>query len=373
LREAVCEQCHLQGEARILRRGRQPFDYRPGLPLELFWSAFVKNPEFADSQKFVSHVQQMHASRCSRDSKGRLGCISCHDPHALPAAAERVAYYRSRCLQCHQESSCSLSPPTRRRESKDDSCVACHMPGRGSSDISHAAATDHRIRRRPDSAGHARQVPGVMLPGVDLLVRFHETRPGLASGEGDRDLGLALAQLARRIPSVQSLFASRALSLLEQAARTWPDDVAVGEAWGFVLALQGHLPEARATYDAVLAQCPERELTLVEAADLATATGQTDAAIGYWRRALAVNPWFSRYHAGLAKVLADRRSWPEAIKEAQAALRLNPADVETRLLLVGCYLRSGNKKQARAEFEKVLALKPPDAEGLRRWFAEQVH
>src|SRR5262249_52353349 len=30
LREAVCQQCHLEGSMRILRRGRQPFDYRPG-------------------------------------------------------------------------------------------------------------------------------------------------------------------------------------------------------------------------------------------------------------------------------------------------------------------------------------------------------
>src|SRR5262249_32128900 len=32
LREAVCQQCHLQGQIRILRRGRQPFEFRPGLP-----------------------------------------------------------------------------------------------------------------------------------------------------------------------------------------------------------------------------------------------------------------------------------------------------------------------------------------------------
>src|SRR5262249_14987360 len=40
LREAVCWQCHLQGEVRILPHGRQLFDYRPGLPLADYWSIF---------------------------------------------------------------------------------------------------------------------------------------------------------------------------------------------------------------------------------------------------------------------------------------------------------------------------------------------
>src|SRR5207253_975908 len=44
LREAVCEQCHLQGQARVLRRGRGVFDYRPGLPLHLSWTVFEKPP-----------------------------------------------------------------------------------------------------------------------------------------------------------------------------------------------------------------------------------------------------------------------------------------------------------------------------------------
>src|SRR5262249_5754406 len=47
LREAVCEQCHLQGEAKVMRRGREtPFDYRPGLPLDEVWSVFLRLPPF---------------------------------------------------------------------------------------------------------------------------------------------------------------------------------------------------------------------------------------------------------------------------------------------------------------------------------------
>src|SRR5262249_55424803 len=103
LREAVCQQCHLQGEVRVVRRGRSLFDYRPGLPLHLFESAFTRLPENASGQKSVGHVEQIALSRCFQESKGRFGCISCHDPHELPAPEKKIAFYRGRCLQCHQE------------------------------------------------------------------------------------------------------------------------------------------------------------------------------------------------------------------------------------------------------------------------------
>ncbi len=149
LREAVCQQCHLLGEARIVRRGRALFDYRPGLPLELFLSIFVRPPEKRIGEKSVGHVEQMYASGCFRGSGGKLGCISCHDPHEAPSPAERVAFYRDRCLRCHGESACSLPVDTRRQKIAGDSCINCHMPRGDSANISHAAVTDHRIPRDP--------------------------------------------------------------------------------------------------------------------------------------------------------------------------------------------------------------------------------
>src|SRR6266849_3616922 len=95
LRESVCLQCHLVGESRVLRRGREIFDFRPGLPLHLFRSIFVKPPEQVDN-KFDSSVEQLAVSRCYRESRGKMGCISCHDPHRVPAPAAKGAHYRER-------------------------------------------------------------------------------------------------------------------------------------------------------------------------------------------------------------------------------------------------------------------------------------
>ena len=45
LREAVCEQCHLQGDYRIERLGRTAFDYRPGLPLSTFITVLERSEQ----------------------------------------------------------------------------------------------------------------------------------------------------------------------------------------------------------------------------------------------------------------------------------------------------------------------------------------
>src|SRR5262249_42309921 len=127
LREAVCEQCHLTTKYRVVRRGRGEFDYRPGLPLPEYWSVFVTAADPAGVGPTATRPEQMRASRCSRAS-GRLGCTSCHDPHAAPAPERKPAHYRERCLACHGEGDCRLPAAQRRRQHPDDACTACHMP-----------------------------------------------------------------------------------------------------------------------------------------------------------------------------------------------------------------------------------------------------
>jgi hypothetical protein len=188
--EAVCEQCHLEGAHRVVRRQRGLYDFRPGLPLQDFWRVFVQSREEGEREQAVTHVEQMHASRCYQGGSGagRMLCTSCHDPHVAVAAEERAVYYRRRCLACHRDKGCSLPRRVRLDRQADDSCIACHMPRSPTADIVHTAATDHRIPRRPPPAAKEERQPA----GVDRPLRpFHPYRPE-DEAEVRRDLGLAL-------------------------------------------------------------------------------------------------------------------------------------------------------------------------------------
>jgi tetratricopeptide (TPR) repeat protein len=302
----------------------------------------------------------MYQSRCFQGSKGGLGCISCHDPHKLPPPEERAAYYRRRCLTCHQETDCGLPSAARRERNRADSCADCHM-SRVESRIAHHAVTDHRIVRSANAAPRDAAPPGVPPAGQVPLIHFHRDVLGTAEWEVSRDLGLALAEIVRNSPPQGKRLGPMALPLLEAA---W-------EAEGATLWLLGRRPEALSAFEAALARAPQREEALTYAAALAAAEGRTDAAIGYWRRAIAVNPWCSPYHDRLARLLVERRQWPEAADECAAALRLNPSNLDVRLLQIRAYLNTDREDRARAELDTLLRLKPEDGEALRRWYAGQ--
>jgi hypothetical protein len=388
LREAVCHQCHLQGAQRVLRLGREVFDYRPGLPLHDFWSVFLRTPEQASSsssgatpggepRKAVGHVEQMQASRCYAGSGRRLGCISCHDAHRLPSAGERTSYYRQRCLACHAEKGCSLPLADRHATSPEDSCVQCHMTRLRSADIAHTATTDHRIPRRPDSAAPPQPPVRPLFEGMGGFVHFHDR---LLSPEERREAewDLVVAQSGRLSPGMLERHAgtqaatSRGQALLpriEEALTAWPGELTLLEAKGCALWLQNRTDEAAALFDAVLARAPERETALDLAGALAYRTGRLDAAASYWGRAAKVSPWRWSYQHHLAEAYARKAAWSLALAPCEKALQLSPANMDTRVLLVGCCFGIGDQARAQREFDVLMAMQPPNADKLREWFA----
>jgi Tfp pilus assembly protein PilF len=363
MRDAVCEQCHLTGLQRIERLDRRSEDFRPGLPFQQFW--IVLSAVGTAQNKFVNQVEQMHASRCFRASQGRLGCISCHDPHRLPARGEEVAYYRERCLECHADRGCSLPAPVRLARSRDDYCAGCHLPRARSSDVFHGVTTDHRIPRR---AAEAEQSPPIDRPSRDVedhVVLFHrnlmDERERAAAG---REIGVALARSFEWRES-----AAAALPLLDAALSARPDDARAWECKAVALARLGRHDESMDAFRAALAREPNRETALADAAEYAFAAGHRDLAIAYWRRLITLSPWRAVYHAQLANALFEARDWREAAKESRAALGLNPADLATRRLLIRCELRLNDRPAALKEFQTLLDFNPPDKAELIRSFA----
>jgi tetratricopeptide (TPR) repeat protein len=325
-------------------------------------------------EKAVGQVEQLQSSRCYRESRGKLGCISCHDPHRTPTTEERPAFYRERCQTCHASNGCSLPVADRMQQSPDDSCIQCHMPRRDTN-IAHTAMSDHRILRQPDQKKEPLIAPRRDQPDGNLLVHFHAEQadprdPGISR---DRGIGLTLLAQTPEGRAARTSLGQMAVPLLKPAVTAWPADVAAWEALGYAYWLQGQVQQAQESYDTALRLAPDREKVLVDLAQLNAGIGRREAAIGYCQRAIAVNPYVSSYYAGLAELYASGGEWEKSVAACQSALKLNPADRETRKMLVSSYLRMGDRQQALAEFEVFVQLDPPEREqALRKWLADQM-
>jgi tetratricopeptide (TPR) repeat protein len=374
LRESVCEQCHLAGTGRVLRRGRGMYDFRPGLPLSDFWSVFLVEAGPQEKRKAVGHVEQMYRSRCflrsvERPETGerKLGCTSCHDPHLHIGADKRVAYYRQMCLACHHEQGCSEPLASRRQKSKEDSCIDCHMPRFPSSDIAHTAATDHRILRRPQVPGSSDSSRPDDEPRFDS---FYSQRA--EDHDKERDLGIAMTQFYAQREAAFGRVVDVTVSLLQGAVTNDPSDLEAWESLALTLTFLRRHTEALAAYEAVLAQAPSREIALARAAMLADALNQFERARDYWRRAVEVHPRDASSRKSLAKALAHQGAWTEARPHCQAWLELDPADIEARELWVRCLIRTGEKAKARQEFKKIERLRPPNLPVLKARFDVEI-
>jgi predicted CXXCH cytochrome family protein len=262
LRDAVCEQCHLIGRRRVVRAGVRSEDYRPGLPFQRFWAAFV-TPAGAGDNRFAGQVEQMHESRCFQASEGRLGCTSCHDPHDRPAREARAAYYRDRCLECHADRGCRLPEKARLARDAGDDCTACHMPQLNTSNNAHLATTDHRVVRDIAADAGTRATHAAGDGGLSSFVNFHA---GLMDervrAAAERDRGVAFCRDGRDGGAM-------ALPLLEAALARHPDDAIAWESKAAALQQLDRHDAAFAAYREALSRDPARESAIEGAADAA--------------------------------------------------------------------------------------------------------
>jgi hypothetical protein len=363
LREAVCEQCHLGGRSRIERYGRSARDFRPGLPLEEFLAIFTDRLPTGEA-KSIGHVEQMQSSRCYQASEGQFGCISCHDPHALPAASERVAYYRARCLECHARGvGCSLPVPERRTRSREESCIDCHMPRSALGNVAHTAETDHGIPRR-GAAGRAPElIPRAWGPAEAPLVAVEPAAASSAQAEWfDRELGVALAGIGAGAPGDRARLGRLALPRLKAALAQHPDDLVALQAKVIALTLLGRSGEAVAAAEGALALDARNERSLVLAIPLLAGAGRRDEAIALGQRLQALSPLVSEYRLVLARLLGQAGRWAEAADACRAALRLDPLNLTARHILIRAAFAVGDRAQGRSEAATYLRFDLDEAE-----------
>jgi Flp pilus assembly protein TadD len=342
LREAVCWQCHLEGEVRVLRRGRQRYDFRPGMPLEDFVGVYedVKETSF---EQVNNHVEQMVQSRCYQKRTGtkQMGCVSCHDPHEKPAPDRKVAWYRSACLKCHEEHGCSLPLKQRIAQLADDSCIVCHMPAFRTSNVVHVSSTDHRIPRKP-LPRKTNAPPGMRSGPIKDLVSLFEAHRVKNDPEVDRDRALAAALLARRGRKLIHPLDKE----LAEAARRDPGDLAVKAQYAIALIQQGNAAAALPVMVDVLARQPSHEWGLFGHAIACMQLGRVEESIASWQRLIELVPAHGGYRNGLIELLMKESRWEEAQRAAQSWVAADPGFPTARQLLSICLMQLGKVAEA---------------------------
>ncbi|WP_283431890.1 cytochrome c3 family protein [Neorhodopirellula lusitana] len=153
--EAVCSQCHLQGEVLATAPGQDLWDFVPGELLSTNRTDF-QTPHDDNTLRLVGHTEQLHASVCYQQS-ATLTCITCHNPHQHFEGAATIDAYRQVCVSCHQDDACGIEIQKRVSVNQND-CSKCHMPLRPTN-VTHAALHDHTIGVHAESYRLAELTP----------------------------------------------------------------------------------------------------------------------------------------------------------------------------------------------------------------------
>ena len=319
-REDICMQCHLSGDARVLQPGKDYLDFRPGTSLGDVVSIFSV-PQTIKGNHFVllNQFEQIKLSRCWRASNGRLGCITCHDPHVERQGNDAIAFFRSRCLTCHTAARCTLQPAKRQATTPPDNCILCHMPQQPGEKIDHSSLTDHRILRTQSEIPEALQE---YSPSLDLI---RDTNPSHAGETQNlRTLALAYAQIGARYPE----YDEKALQILESAAAAFPTDGEVQATYGKALIL-AHTGKqeiaAQALQKAIDAGSTSAEVPTM-LARLLMQQGQVTSAIELFKKSIQLDPFFTPAYVDLAKAYSLLQDRQRALEMLDEVLKQDPGN-----------------------------------------------
>jgi hypothetical protein len=331
LADNICMACHQTGDARILKPGKTYQDIRPGRPLDETLSIMMVPPtrDQPPTADHVEHYYSMTLSQCYRASKGRLSCITCHDPHVEPTREEAPKYFAAKCLTCHTNQSCKLPLDTRMRKDPPNSCIGCHMPKRDIQVISHSSATNHRIVATLDEPfpDVTFQQTTAALPDLIHL----DPAPGK---EADAPPLLTLLAAYGELAESKPAYVAPYLKVLGRLEQTQPDDPLVQSALG------------------------RKDLTV----------GDYTSAVSHLRRALELGPPVATTYADLADALAHLGQMEEVLPLFEKAIDLDPFNPATRKKQIVRLIELKQYAKAHEALEHYVEIFPQD-DFMRRMLA----
>jgi predicted CXXCH cytochrome family protein len=341
-RQAVCYQCHLQpSSARILKEGRSHQDFQPGMRLDDVW--LVLDTESGIDRdgrtKSVRHVQQMHDSQCFKKS-GTMRCTTCHDPHSVPDANERITFYRNACVKCHGDSTGAVvcSESSDKRDGVGDSCYECHMPSRDLDLSSHASQSDHRIIRNMESLSDSSNSP------LSELRFFGDLSDSVS--EDSRRRAKAIYQVRNSGPSAE-LFQE-----LKYLVGKFPNDGMTWLSYGVAAMSRNEAKTAIDAWTKASNYDESKEFALEALIQMSQRVAAWDKTIDFAEQLIEINPYHTSAYAHLADAMYRTQRMNEALVAAKKAVELDPLSLVTYRVLIEAYRLQGDLEKSK-EWEKI--------------------
>ena len=307
-RDAICMQCHLEGTVAITLPGKHLYDFRPGDDLMQYIRYFVLQNKQSERDPALSQVEALAQSVCKQKSGDRMSCTSCHDPHRTPAAAERVAFYRGKCLTCHGEAF------GKKHHVDQPDCTSCHMPFKMGTTVAHTQATDHRILRNPSQVQLA---DASQRPDVPKLVPFPDTPE---TRNSPREFALAWQSLAESGMSDAERDAAKLLK--KDAAKS--DDPDLLAALAYIEQRSGDQEAASEMYERALKKDPLRLDAAMNLGVIRAKGGHLAEAVKLWQPAFERAPYRSAIGMNLAGAFCAAGQYKEARDYVKRVLEFNP-------------------------------------------------
>jgi hypothetical protein len=337
LADDVCMSCHQMGDSRVLQPGKTYQDFRPGQPLNRTVAIFQIPPtrESPPDEDHVEHYYSMSLSKCFRatrnqPSEKQLRCISCHDPHVEPTAAEAPAYFNGKCMSCHTAASCTGPKEARQQTAPVDNCIGCHMPQREIKVISHSTATNHRIIARPDEPVPEETFTQTTAAMPDLI---HLDAEGVRGAGAATPLAVVRLAAYGDLKTSRPQFAASWLKTLADLETSDPENALVQASLGHRDLEDHKFAQAIDHLQHALRLDPVQTNVYVDLSEAQDQTGQVEEAIASAKKAVELDPFVAALQKTLVFRLINGKHYDEAEAAMEKYLQNFPEDDFMRKIL----------------------------------------